>query len=193
MVPETRAQCRAVRLSSLVLVAATMAGACGGSGPGSGPTPTATASPSVEPQASASPSVPPLPLEGAFGVLVTPLSAATYTVSLVDGAGKVAGSAQASSPAAVACGDGTSAVVSMPGSTRNTRVYFMDGQGGVRFLAPSGATGRASTVPIGSQRRSMFTVSPDDKRIAVVVSDFTSTGVAISLYVEDLAGAAHHG
>ena len=38
----------------------------------------------------------------------------------------------------------------------------------------------------------MFTVSPDDKRIAVVVGDFTSTGVAISLYVEDLAGGAHH-
>src|ERR1700704_5819303 len=110
MVPETRSQCRAVRLSSLLLVAATMAGACGGSGTGSAPspstTPAATASPLAGAQGAAPPPALPRPREGAYGVLVTPTSAATFTVSLVDAAGKVAKSAQASSPAAVTCGDG---------------------------------------------------------------------------------------
>ena len=38
----------------------------------------------------------------------------------------------------------------------------------------------------------MFAVSPDDQRIAVIVSDFTSAGAAIKLYVEDLNGGTNH-
>lgn len=38
----------------------------------------------------------------------------------------------------------------------------------------------------------MFTVSPNDQRIAVVVSDFTSSGAATRLYVEDLHGSTNH-
>lgn len=38
----------------------------------------------------------------------------------------------------------------------------------------------------------MFSVSPDDQRIAVVVGDFTSTGVSLRLYVEDLNGGTNH-
>jgi len=68
----------------------------------------------------------------------------------------------------------------------------MDAQGIIRFLAPSGATGKATTVPVGSQRRSTFAVSPDDKVIAVVVSDFSASGAVTSMYTEDLNGSAHH-
>jgi hypothetical protein len=124
-------------------------------------------------------------------VLITPASAATYTVSLVGSDGKVASSAKASSPAEVTCGGAEGAVVPPPVSTSNTRAYFMDAQGVVHFLSPKGDTGRATTVPVGSGRRSMFAVSPDDQRIAVVVSDFTSSGAATSLYVEDLSGGHH--
>jgi hypothetical protein len=125
-------------------------------------------------------------------VLVTATSEPTYTVSLVGFDGKVSSKAQASSPGKVTCGGAAGAVVPPPVSTSNSRVYFMDAQGVVRFLTSTGQTGRATSVPIGSQRRSMFTVSPDDKRIAVVVSDFTSSGAATSLYVEDLNGGTHH-
>jgi len=92
----------------------------------------------------------------------------------------------------VTCGDVGAATLPPPVSTSNDLVYFMDADGIVRFLPPAGAPGRATAVPMGSNRRSMFSVSPDDKRIAVVVSDFTSSGATNSLYVEDLNGGGHH-
>jgi len=128
----------------------------------------------------------------AYGVLVGQQSGATYTVSLVGIDGKVVTSAQASTPAAVTCGNAAAGVVALPVSTSNSRLYFMDGQGVVRFLSPDGDTGRATTVPIGAARRSMFTVSPDDQRIAVIVDDFNATGAATRLYVEDLNGGGNH-
>ncbi len=129
---------------------------------------------------------------GSFGVLVTVPTGDTYTVSLVGTDGKLVGSAQASTPTQVSCGDTAAAVLPSPISTSNTRVYYMDALGVVRFLTPKGDTGRATTVPIGSSRRSMFAVSPDDQRIAVVVSDFTASGAATRLYVEDLNGGTNH-
>jgi len=69
----------------------------------------------------------------------------------------------------------------------------MDAQGVVRFLAPDGTTGRATSVPAPTaSRRAMFTVSPDDRRIAVVVNDYTASGASTKLYVEDLSGAGNH-
>jgi len=166
-------------------------GACGGTGSGSAPSPSSSTE-AVSPQASGSPGASPLPSEGAYAVLTTPTSEPTYVVSLVGFEGKVAARAQASSPGKVTCGSAGSALVPPPVSTSNSRVYFMDAQGVVRFLTPAGSTGKATTVPVGSQRRSTFAVSPDDKRIAVVVSDFSSSGAATSLYVEDLSGGTHH-
>lgn len=180
----------------LLLVLCMLAGACGGSGTGSGHTPPSSpieaVSPSTEPSPSGSPAASPLPSEGAFAVLITPPSNPTYVVSLVGFDGKVAAKAQASSPGRDTCGAAGDALVPPPVSTSNSRVYFMDAQGSVRFLTPTGATGKATTVPVGSQRRSTFAVSPDDKRIAVVVSDFSANGAATSLYVEDLKGGTHH-
>ncbi len=125
-------------------------------------------------------------------MLVTLTSEANYTVTLVGADAKVAGSAQATSPAKVSCGNAAGAVLPFPVSTSNDRLYFVDAQGVVRFLTPSGETGRATTVPVGAARRSLFSVSPDDLRIAVVVSDYTASGASTSLYVEDLNGGAHH-
>jgi hypothetical protein len=129
---------------------------------------------------------------GAFGALVGAQSSATYTVSLVAVDGKVVASAQGSTPAAVTCANSAAGVVPLPVSTTNSRLYFMDGQGVVRFLSPTGDSGRATTVPIGAARRSMFSVSPDDQRIAVVVDDFNSSGATTRLYIEDLNGGGNH-
>ncbi|TAN34404.1 hypothetical protein EPN29_03310 [bacterium] len=132
-------------------------------------------------------------MTAAFGVLVSPADGQDlYTVSLVGVDGKVVASAQASSPATVSCGDAAAAVLPLPVSTSNSRAYFLDAQGAVRFLAPGGDTGRATTVPAGAARRSMFAVSPNDSRIAVVVNDYTSSGASTRLYVEDLRGGGHH-
>ncbi|MGH7763966.1 MAG: hypothetical protein ACREOM_06070, partial [Candidatus Dormibacteraceae bacterium] len=148
---------------------------------------------SSTPQASSAPGSPsPLPVTGAYGVLVGAQGGASYTVNLVGTDAKVVASAQASTPTAVTCANAAGGVVPLPVSTSNSRLYFMDGQGVVRFLAPNGDTGRATSVPVGSARRSMFAVSPDDQRIAVVVADFNATGAATRLYVEDLNGGGNH-
>lgn len=188
------------KLAALLVAAAAVA--CGGSGTVAGqspspasPSPSAAASApaSSSPQASPAPSTPsPVAVTGAYAVLVGPQSGATYTVSLVGTDAKVVASTQAGTPGTVTCANAAAGVVPLPVSTSNSRLYFMDGQGVVRFLSPTGDTGRVTTVPIGAARRSMFAVSPDDQRIAVVVDDFNSTGAATRLYVEDLNGGGNH-
>jgi hypothetical protein len=173
---------------ALVLITA-LAGACSSSGTGgTTASPTRLGTPSAV--APSSPST--VPATGAFGVLVNRISDTSYTVSLVGIDGRVVASQQASTPGAVSCANSAGAVVPLPVSTSNSRVYFMDAQGVVNFLAVNGDSGRATTVPIGAARRSIFAVSPDDKRIAVVVVDFTSNGATTKLYVEDLNGGGNH-
>lgn len=180
------------RGGALALIAAVVTGACSvpGLGTATSPSPVAaTSSPASSPSGSASPA----PATNPLGVLfVNPLSG-IYTVSLVGIDGRVVASAQANRPVDVSCANAAGAVVPMPLSTSNTRVYFMDDKGVVRFLTFNGDLGRATTVPVGTpSRRSFFAVSPDDRRIAVIVSDFTASGVSIKLYVEDLNGGTNH-
>jgi hypothetical protein len=78
-------------------------------------------------------------------------------------------------------------------STSNTRAYYMDAQGVIHFLAPNGDSGQATKVPASTaSSRSMFAVSADDEKIAVVVATFSSAGAKTRLYVEDLNGSGHH-
>ncbi|MGH7125540.1 MAG: hypothetical protein ACREFI_14280, partial [Stellaceae bacterium] len=72
-----------MKAPEILVALATLLAACGGGTGSPSTSPTAAASPSGEPQASASPSGSPLPLEGGYGVLVTPTSEANYTVTLV--------------------------------------------------------------------------------------------------------------
>jgi hypothetical protein len=82
--------------------------------------------------------------------------------------------------------------VPLPVSTTNSGVYFMDSRGAINYMSPGGQPRQAATVPAGSaSRRSMFAVSPDDQRIAVVVADYTASGASTRLYVEDLGGSNH--
>jgi hypothetical protein len=186
-----RTRWRASALGALALV---LAGACSvpGTGAAKSPSPAASSSRTSSPSANSSGGPSPVAAGSAFGVLVSPLSGSTYTVSLVGVDARVVSSSIASTPGAVTCANAAAAVVPLPVSTSNSRVYFMDALGVVRFLAPNGDTGKATTVPIGPARRSMFAVSPDDQRIAVIVDDFTSNGATTRLYVEDLNGGGHH-
>jgi len=148
--------------------------------------------PNTSPTAQASSTAGPQPVTGAYGVLVSSQSASSYTVALVAVDGKVAASGETSTPAGVSCANAAGAPVPEPVSTSNSRAYFMDAQGVVRFIAPNGDAGSATTVPAGTaSRRSMFAVSPDDQRIAVVVVDYNASGAATKLYVEDLNGGGH--
>ena len=181
----------------MVLVALTMlASSCGGGGSGSvatrSPSPTSSPSastPSAESSPPASPAPSPVASTGAYGVLVTPPSGGQYTVTLVGVDGKVAASAQASSPATVTCAGTAAAVVPLPVSTSNSRLYYMDAQGEVRTLAPDGTASQGPVINLPAptaSRRSMFAVSPDDGQIAVVVDDFTQGGATTRLYMDQL-------
>ena len=159
----------------------------------SSPSGSAASSPSGQPVTSPSPTQAPQPVTGAYAVLYSTQAAPTYTVTIVGVDGKVVASASASTPPGVSCANAAAALVSPPVSMSNSRVYFMDGQGVVRYLGISGETGRATTLPASSaSRRAMFAVSPDDQRVAVVLDDFTAGGAATHLYVEDLNGGGNH-
>ena len=186
-------------LLALLIVAA----ACGGpsnNAASHSPTPglaspstslSSTATPSSVASATPSPTATPQPLNGSYGVLATRPAGGQYTVTIVGIDGKVVASKVVTAPPPVSC-PGAGAVVPLPISTSDSGVYYQDAQGGVTFMSPTGAVRQAASVPAGTaSRRSMFAVSPDDKRIAVVVADFNSTGAATRLYVEDLSGGNH--
>ncbi len=119
-------------------------------------------------------------------MLISPLSSASYTVSLVGIDGRVVASQVASTPGTVTCAGQAAGVVPPPVSTSDSRVYFMDALGVVRYLAPDGDAGQVITLPIGPARRSLFAVSPDDALMAVVVIDFVAGGANTSLYMYQL-------
>ena len=178
------------------LVVATALAACGGSNNSAGHSPSpapGSAAPSASATAQPNASPTPPPVTTPYGVLVGSQAANSYSVSLVTIDGKVAATSEASTPPLVSCANAAGAPVPLPVSMSNSRAYYMDAQGVVRFLAPSGEGGRATTVPAGTaSRRSMFAVSPDDQRIAVIVNDYTSSGASTRLYVEDVNGGGNH-
>ena len=183
------------RATALGLLALLVAGACTvpGTGSAKAPSPAASSSRTSSPSATAS-AVPsqspsPAPVAGSYGVLVSPLSNSSYTVSLVGIDGRVVASQVASTPGTVTCAGTAAAVVPPPVSTSNTRVYFMDALGVVRYLAPNGDAGQTITLPIGPARRSLFAVSPDDSLMAVVVVDFAQGGATTNLYMYQLQPA----
>jgi hypothetical protein len=196
LIVETLRRASALGVLSLVLV-----GACSMPGTATSRTPTASSPrisspsaspPSASPRGTGSPGPSPAPVTTSYGILVSAFSSPNYTVSLVGSDGRVVASAQTTTPGSVSCANAAAALVAPPVSASNARVYYMDAQGVVRYLAPNGDAGRATSVPIGPARRSMFAVSPDDQRIAVIVDDFDATGAATRLYVEDLNGGGHH-
>lgn len=182
-----------MRFVAYVVAIFVVAGCGSSSAANHAPAPSASpaASASAEASATASPSAPPVLVAG-YGVLVALGAGDTYSVSLVDNTGKVVATAQPTAPAQVTCGTSAGAVLPLPVSTSNTRVYFLDQQGNVDFLSPNGVTGIATHVPTGGSVRSMFAVSPDDQRIAVVEDTFNATGATTVLYAEDVNGGTNH-
>ena len=77
-------------------------------------------------------------------------------------------------------------------SVSRGRIYYLDGDTTVRYVGVDGSQGIATLVPGGRSAAAVFAVSPDDKRIAVSVLDYSSTPVRLRIYVEDLHGGANH-
>jgi hypothetical protein len=79
-----------------------------------------------------------------------------------------------------------------PVSASNGHVYLRDGSA-IRMVVPPSTKVDVTTVPDGKSVVSMFSIRPDDQRIAVVVIDTSSsTTITSRLYVEDLVGRGHH-
>jgi hypothetical protein len=115
----------------------------------------------------------------------------SYVVDLVDTTGNIVATAKAHlrSPIKGTCGNDVQVFPAMPLiSTSRGRVYYLDGDTDVRFLAPDGSTGLAARLPGSSQSASIFAVSTDDRRIAVAVFDYRAHPITSRLYVEDLGG-----
>lgn len=109
----------------------------------------------------------------------------TYTVSLVATDGHVA--AGSTVPKRTV----RSQIGSL--STSNTTLYYLDGDADIQFLRPEPfAKGSATHVALGPNQVAAFAVSPDDRRIAVSVLDYTRFPVSTRLYVEDLNSGANH-
>ena len=179
--------------SGLVIAIVLLTASCGGSSSNARTSPSPSrASSSHSPSTSsptsltASPSSAPLPT-GPFGLLI-----AGGKLELIDIRGAVVVSTAITQSSASACAGGGAALEAPPVSATSDLVYFRDGDTRIRSLARDGKTADVTTVPGGSSTVSFFSVSPDDKKIAVVVEDLSADPVKIRLYVEDLVGGGNH-
>ena len=119
------------------------------------------------------------------------LDRSTYTVQIVDANGQPVASINAHLRSAITgtCGNDVQVFPAMPlMSASRGRVYYLDGDTDVRYLAADGSTGLATRLPGSSQSVAMFAVSPDDFKIAVSVFDYRQHPVAARLYVRELDG-----
>lgn len=146
----------------------------------------------------ASPSPPTTP----YGVLVsypqgTGPSNSGYDIAIVTIFGKVVARAHAGVRAFIEpSGISAPAAADLPEvSMSNTRLYFLDGDAQVRSLSVDGSTAAVARIAGSASSHAAFAVSPDDRRIAVSVIDYSPTSrapVDVRLYVEDVGGANHN-
>lgn len=178
-------------------------------GPGSGPTATDTSSAArtyaaPTPSGSSTQTSP----SGPLVVMVANSQSGTQTVTLVDRSGNPIASTTApvadlepvpfsGTAAATAQGmtgsypvGGVCCGVELPEvSTTNRRAYFVSGTSQLRYLGADGTTGVAATLPnLKGRSQAVFSVSPDDQRIALAVFDWSVRPMKMTIYVEDLGG-----
>lgn len=158
------------------------------------PSPTVQATPSATPATNPTPTPTTCPAttsSDAAVVLTDWVNSPTYTVNLVDTDGCVVASATAHTWPGYTPPDATTETTTMPTSESATRVYFLDGDSTVRYLAPDGSSGVAAELPGSVTGRVSFSVSPDNSRIAFSVMSWGSAGFEEQSYVEDLGTGAN--
>jgi hypothetical protein len=128
----------------------------------------------------------------AAAVLLQLVSPNSYGISLVFDDGHVVGPVTARLRTVTAPLTGSTPATMPVFSTSDSRLYYLDGDGEVRYLDRDGGRASAARVPGGPHAQSGFAVSPDDRRIAVAAVDYSSSPPTTRLYVEDVAGGANH-
>jgi len=116
-----------------------------------------------------------------------------FQLQVIDTCGNVKASAPFVQPYFAACFDrGPDPNIAPPVSATADRIYYRDGYTQIKYLTLSGETGLATAVPGGPTTVSSFSISPDDKRIAVVREDFqNATNFSVQLYIEDVQGGGN--
>jgi hypothetical protein len=113
-------------------------------------------------------------------------SSSSYDIALVGADGTVAARTHAATRSPIAD------AIELPyAMSSRSRVYYLDGDQHVRYLKTDGTTGLAATLRGNAHIHAAFAVSPDDRRIAVALFDYSVSPVVLTLYVEDLTGAHH--
>ena len=174
---------RAVLVSLVVVLAG-----CNPSAPT--PTPVASTSP---PRTSASPSAFPSARPSGPLAVVTTGDSRSFWIGLANSDGTIVGSAQPTLQG------GIPSRVAIPWiSISAARVYYLDNLTDVKYLEPGGGHGLATQIVVTSDQLAGFSVSPDDKRIAVSLLSYTPevnrsrSYVGMRMYVEDVDGGGNH-
>ena len=172
------------RCAALILIVVPMTLACGGNTPHVSSVSSARIG-SATPTASSAGCT---AAAAAYGLVVVN----NATLEMISPKGCVAASTSIRPTADQLCPSGMADVAPPAVSASNDKVYYRDGDTRIRYLMADGSTGDVTTVPGGVNTRSFFSVSPDDRRIAVLVETGGSAVINLSLYVEDLNGGGHH-
>ena len=110
----------------------------------------------------------------------------SYNIALAGASGRVVARATATQRTSI------DDAIELPYVSASTsHVYYLDGDQTVRYLNADGTTGKVTTIAGGPKIHATFAVTPDDKRIAVGLLDYSVNPVRLTIYVEDLGGAHH--
>ncbi len=152
---------------------------------------TACGSPSTPVASIPTPTPSPQPSQVAVTPVASPVlgifyDAAAGKLSMVDSNGTVVASTAARAPHRTSQG--------LPWtSASQKRLYYLDGASVISFLGPDGTTGHATRIRLAAGEEAGFSVSPDDRRVAVSVLKYGPTGyLGMRIYVEDLIGGRNH-
>ena len=186
-----------MRRAVTLLIATLALAACGSTSPAAShtsPSPVAHATPSPSSTPFVDPASVPV-LTGTYGLLYSRTDPGlTYVLHLVKADATLAASVSMHWPdLPITCGGNTDTVnIPRPVSATNSHVYFRDGSM-IRMVVPPSTSVAVTAVPDSSTVVSVFSVRPDDQKIAVAVIDVSSpTTITTRLYVEDLVGGGHH-
>jgi hypothetical protein len=161
-------------------VVTTVSGPTPMSAPSASAVPTPSITPSITPTPVATPSAKPSPPLTLYAVLEAPTQYAQNTTVAIAGLDGYARAKTHFVPRSIPYIPDSAAVLAAEAHVAAGVVYFVDGRGVVRTLAPSGLVRQVAVFPITqSQQTISFAVSPDGRQLMAAVLTFPAVGKLI--------------
>ena len=117
---------------------------------------------------------------------------------LIDAQGRVAASAPAPrrrevfrDPPAGGVGSGNSDLMPYFSSSRD-RLYYLDGDTDVRYIAVDGSSGLIKRLPVTRLQHGSFAVTADNRQMAVSILDYNTKPYTLRVYLEDIGDGGRH-